>query len=245
MKKVFYLNSDIFTSTGLAKAMLKSIKLATEEKLPVVIVVPTTSQLTLLNKIFPKDSLKNKCFYDSKYNITFHFYTFKTYSASYLKQHVFVPICLSEKELVKFEDDWNACYWVIVPSVKNSLCSWLKVNKAQDLATNEIIHNDFCLDEKVQNAIGWLKATSYPNEGFHHPLDLNRLKCMANAVNSCNLSFNYDSVLYYCLNNGINHDGGRKIAEYFTKAAQRKFKTDGNYPLLFLKEMMNESHKNY
>lgn len=242
MKKVYYLNAETFTYAGLAKAILKSINLASEENMPVAIVVSTTSQFVLLDKIFPKDSFKSKCFRDSTSNITFHLHTFKTYSRANFEQHVFVPICLSEKELIKFEDEWNAYYWVVVPDVKDSILSWLKINKAQDLATDEIIHNEFKLDKKVQNAIGWLKATSYPNEGFCHPLDMNRLKCMANAVNLCNLQFDYDAVLYYCLNNGINHDGGRKIAEHFSKAAQRKYKTDGNYPLTFLKEMMNKKH---
>lgn len=243
MEKVFYINANTFNNSYLAKAIIKSIELANKENLEVAIVVPIVSQFSMLDKIFPKDALKNRAFHDSKYNITFHFFTAKTYLENSLDKHIFVPVCLCEKELIKFEDEWNSYYWVVVPYTMASIKSWLKIHKAQDIATNKIIENDYILDEKVKNAIGWLKATSYPNEGFNHPLDLNRLKCMANAVNSCSFVFDYDSILSYCLNNGINHDGGRKIADAFIKASKRRYKTDGNYPLSFLKEMMEEKHK--
>lgn len=82
MKKVYYLNAEAFTYAGLAKAILKSINLASEENMPVAIVVSTTSQFVLLDKIFPKDSFKSKCFRDSNSNITFHLHTFKTYSSA-------------------------------------------------------------------------------------------------------------------------------------------------------------------
>lgn len=66
---------------------------------------------------------------------------------------------------------------------------------------------------------------------------------MANALAAKNVPLDYYAVLHYCITHKINHDGGRKIADHFVKAQTRKFKTDGNYPLSFMTEMMNTKHK--
>lgn len=167
--------------------------------------------------------------------------TIKNYDPSY--PHVLIPAFVSEKELVKFEDEWNARIWVVVPDSYVNLEPWLKVHSAENIDTGQSLLWDATLDERVINAIEWLWATSFPNEGFSHPLDMNRLKSMANALASKNVPLDYYSVLHYCINHKINHDGGRKIAEHFVNAQNRKYKTDGNYTLSFMTEMMNTKHK--
>ena len=124
-----------------------------------------------------------------------------------------------------------------------SLDSWLKVHSAVNVETGEELIMNESLDSRVINGIEWLWATSYPNEGFNHPLDLNRLKCMANALAANNVPLGFYPILHYCITHNINHDGGRKIADHFVKAQVKKFKTDGNYPISFLNEMMNTKHK--
>ncbi len=167
--------------------------------------------------------------------------TLKNYSPS--NQHILIPVFISEKEMMKYEDEWNARIWIVVPHNYETIEKWLQVHSAENVKTGQIVEFSNTLDERVVNGIEWLWATSYPNEGFCHPLDLNRLKCMANALASNNIDLDYYSVLHYCFTHKINHDGGRKIADYFVKARVKKFKTDGNYPLSFLTEMMNTKHK--
>lgn len=245
MKSVYYVNKTPYCTDSLKLAVEKGLKLAKEatDVTTMVIVVSTTSQYSLLAELFSSSEIKNKSCYIPELNLSIRIETVKTYTSHTYNCHIFIPLCVSSKELLKFEDEWNAQYWIVVPWLMSEMESWLKVHSAIDVQTNATIANDYSLEEKVQNGIGWLKATSYPNEGFNHPLDSNRLKCMANAIASCGYEITYDSVLFYCLNNGINHDGGRKIADAFEKAQTRKFKTDGNYPLKFLKEMMNEKHE--
>lgn len=55
---------------------------------------------------------------------------------------------------------------------------------------------NFNVDERVINAIEWLKTTSSPNEGYHHPNDENRLHIMANALAHYKVPLDHDGVEY-------------------------------------------------
>lgn len=167
--------------------------------------------------------------------------TLNNYSPNF--PHVLISAYNSEKSLVKYEDEWDARIWVVIPDSYENIEPWLKVHSSENVATGQSLYWDCTLDDRVVNAIEWLWATSFPNEGFYHPLDMNRLKSMANALASKNVPLDYYSVLHYCINHKINHDGGRKIAEHFVNAQNRKYKTDGNYNLSFMTEMMNTKHK--
>lgn len=242
MKEVYYVNQQTYSTDCLKKAIIKGLKIVKSDDSvkTIVILVSTANQFSLLSNLFSAAEIKNRCCHIQEENVGIRFETVKTYSVPVSSDQILIPLCVNPKDLYQYEDEWCIQYWIVVPWIMSEMESWLKVHSAKDVSNEEVISNDFVLDEKVQNGIDWLKATSFPNEGFNHPLDYNRLKCMANAVVECHLDFSYDSVLYYCLNHGINHDGGRKIADAFVKAKNRKFKTDGNYPLRFLKEMMDK-----
>lgn len=244
MKEVYYVSQQPYSIDCLKRAVVKAlqIKKSDDSVKTIVIMVPTASQFSLLTELFSSTDIKNRCYHFEKENVGIRLETVKTYSVPVSSNQILIPLCVNPKDLFQFEDEWCAQYWIIVPWIMSEMESWLKVHSAKDVSNGEIIANDFLLDAKVQNGIEWLKATSFPNEGFNHPLDYNRLKCMANAIAECGLNITYESVLYYCLNHDINHDGGRKIADAFVKAQTRKFKTDGNYPLRFLKEMMDTKH---
>ena len=245
MKEIYYVNATQYVDDCLKSAMSKAISIAKtdEDVKQIIIVVPTKNQFSLLHSVFPEKAVKNNgCqIIGTKPGVRFE--TVKTLSPYSSNRAILVPLCLSQKDLIKYEDECGFYYWIVVPWLYSELEPWLKVHSAVDVATNKPIEANYAVDEKIKNAIGWLKATSYPNEGFSHPLDLNRLKSMSNAIAQYGLAPDYDAILYYCLNNGIWPKGGRKIAEYFVKAQSKKFKTDGNYPFKFLVEMMNEKHK--
>lgn len=244
MKTIYYVNAKQYNKDCLISAISNAISIAKadEEVKQIIIVVPTKSQFNLLTSVFSIKTINQKCYHTDEINVGFRFETVKTLPSYSSCKVILIPLCLSQKDLIKFEDEWSFCYWIVVPLLYSELESWLKVHSAIDVATNKPIEANFSIDEKIQNAIGWLKATSYPNEGFIHPLDLNRLKCMSNAIAQSGLSVDYDAIFHYCLNHGIWHKGGRKIAEYFVKAQTKKFKTDGNYSFKFLVDMMNEKH---
>lgn len=99
------------------------------------------------------------------------------------------------------------------------------------------------MDERVVNAIEWLKATSFPNEGYHHPLDENRLHAMANALAHYNVPLDNESVEHTCMHHGLIPSAAKKTADAFVNAKRRKLIVRyKDYPLTFLKKMMEEHH---
>ena len=81
-------------------------------------------------------------------------------------------------------------------------------------------------------------STSYPNAGYHHPLDEGRLKSMANAIKHYHIPFEHDALLHYCINNGLLNEAAEKTVDYFEKAQKRLFHVDGGYaPQSLLKQM--------
>ncbi len=243
MEKVYY--SDCLTfADAIVKALKKALNvIVVENELKsIVLLFPTLSVAdNALHNILPSLTKGNRIAHCDNPSCGIKVETLKNYSP--YGQHVLIPVFVTEKEITKYEDEWDARVWVVVPHNLSSMEKWLQVHSAENIETGVCLSLNMPLDERVINGIEWLWATSFPNEGFNHPLDLNRLKCMANALAINSVSLDYYSVLHYCITNNINHDGGRKIAEHFVKAQTKKYKTDGNYPISFMTEMMNTKHK--
>ena len=243
MKKVYYTDKD--TNERAIKIVLaKSLDLIEKEDeiKSIILLFPTLSVADdVLANVLPELTRGNRSLHSNNPSCGILVETLKNYSANF--QHILIPFCVSEKDFSKIEDEWNARIWIVAPYDFAAMENWLRVHSAENVNTGESITLDSLLDERVVNGIEWLWATSFPNEGFIHPLDSNRLKCMANALAAKKVPLDYYAVLNYCITHKINHDGGRKIADHFVKAQTRRFKTDGNYPLSFMTEMMNTKHK--
>ena len=244
MKKVYYTEAQPI-NVAITCALQKAFSIITDGKTgigTIILLFPTYGIAErMLNGILPQANITSRRFHCENPSCGILIESLKTYSASC--PHILIPILLSEKDLAKYEDDYNALIWVAVPHSISQMENWLKIHSAVNIETGQTIEWTAVIDNRVINGIEWLKATSYPNEGFVHPLDLNRLKCMANALATNQVSVEYNSVLHYCITHEINHKGGRIIADYFVKAQARKYKTDGNYSIVFLTEMMNTKHE--
>ena len=243
MKKVFYTEKQPIKA-AIATALSKALAIISSGKTEVgtiILLFPTyASADEALDDIFPQANIASHRYHCEEPSCGILIETLKNYSASF--PHILIPIFISEKDLARFEDEYNALVWVVVPPDMSQMENWLKIHSAVNVDTKQALEYDGTINERVINAIEWLRATSYPNEGFVHPLDLNRLKSMANALATNQVPVDYYSVLHYCITHKINHEGGRMIADHFVKAQTRKFKTDGNYSITFLTEMMNSKH---
>ena len=65
---------------------------------------------------------------------------------------------------------------------------------------------------------------------------------MANALAHYNVSMNNNALVYYCIHHGILIDCARKIADAFMAAQGNNHTSNRDYPLSFLKKMMNDKH---
>ncbi len=177
--------------------------------------------------------------------ISIQVHTVKTYNPSYAfigdnNCEILIAIGVPPKELEKFLDKSKVKYWIIVPWILTENESFLVVHEAIDLETGVSLNIISDVDYRVKGAVRWLLATSYPNEGYHHPNDSNRLKQMSNALAYYNVPLGFDSVYHYCINNGMLDASAKKTAEHFVKAQNRKFSVNGGNNYDFLKQMMEQ-----
>lgn len=180
-------------------------------------------------------------------NVRLQIHTVKTYNPGYLfaghqASEILITVGVPPREFIQFEDRGNIAHCIIVPWTLEENREFLSIYEAEDIESGEKYPIPQAAEDRIVNAIGWLKWTSYPNEGYHHPNDEMRLHQMANALKKYQVPVDYASVVYCCMHNGLNTSAARKTAETFIRAQNRLFAVDRdtNYP--FLKTMMEEKH---
>lgn len=180
---------------------------------------------------------------DGKYQI----HTVKTYNPDYLfagkePSEVLIAIGVPLVELLRYEDKSDIAHCIIVPWTLEENREILSIYEAKDIETGEKYPKPNAADERIVNAIGWLKWTSYPNEGYHHPNDEMRLHQMANALKKYKVPVEYASVVYCGMHNGLIPSSARKTADAFVRAQTRLFAVDRDTNYTSLKIMMEERH---
>lgn len=244
--KVYYLNRERFSKGDIKIAFEFAKKLILENpnlKILTFLVYQQRQYEAFLSEMgFTKQHYKNHGFV-AQNGVRIQIHTIKTYNPDYQfvgsPQHeVLIAVGVPPKELEKYEDKSDIYACIVIPWLLDENVSFLNLHEAINIETNELITTNYNIDQRVVNAINWLKATSYPNEGYHHPNDEKRLHEMANALAHYNVPLDYDSVVYCGMHNGLLPSASRQTANAFVKAQQRKFPVKGeqNYP--FYKRMM-------
>ena len=176
-------------------------------------------------------------------------HTVKTYNPDYLfagrePSEILIAVGVPPAELMRYEDKSNIAHCIIVPWTLDENREFLSIYEAQNIETGDCYPKPEEADARIGNAIDWLKATSYPNEGYHHPLDEDRLHQMSNAIKHYKIPFNYASTVRCGLDHGLIPSAARKTADAFQRAQTRAFAIKYNdYGKTFLKEMMETSHE--
>lgn len=159
-------------------------------------------------------------------------------SAGHGQKEILVAVGVPPKDLEQFEDKSNIKIWIIVPWTMSENKEFLRIHEAIDLETNESIAENFVVDQRIVKAIEWLKDTSYPNEGYHHPNDVERLHQMANALSYYEIPLEYATIVFACMQLGFIPSAARSTAEAFVKAQHRKFAVRGNNNYSFYKKII-------
>lgn len=248
--KIFYLNRERFEKGDTTAALKFALHLAKQDK-----DINTISLLVLqqqqyepfLGEIgFKPIHYKNHEANITGYKIQIH--TVKTYNPEYRFQghpqsEILIAVGVPSRDLIRFEDYSNIKYWIIVPWLLKENKEWLSIFEAEDIETTLPLSLPNAADERIANAIGWLKKTSYPNEGYHHPSDEDRLHQMANAIKHFKVPFDYASTVYCALHHGLIPSAARKTAEAFLRAQSRAFVIKYNRnDFSFFKDMMKANH---
>lgn len=172
---------------------------------------------------------------------TIQLHTVKTYNPKYQfanqpQSELLIAVGVPPRYLEKFEDYSNIKYWIIVPWLLDESLEWLSIFEAEDIDTGKALAFQVAVDARIVKAIEWLNDTSYPNEGYPHPLDEDRLHQVANAIKHYKVPFNYASTVYCALHHGQIPSSARYTAKAFLLAQMRAFTVKyGPYDLSFLK----------
>lgn len=244
--KVYYLNKERFEQGDTLKAAEYAIQRAKED--------PNIDTITFLvyqqnhypaflgEMNFTQEQYKQHGYtMPSGRKIQIH--TVKTYHPEYMfaghgQKEILISVGVPPKDLEQFEDKSNIKIWIIVPWTMSENEEFLRIHEAIDMETNESIVGNFVVDQRVVNAIEWLKETSYPNEGYHHLNDVERLHQMANALSYYKIPLEYATIVFVCMQSGFIPSAARSTAEAFVKAQNRKFAVKGKNNYSFYKKII-------
>lgn len=248
MEQLYYLNHERFEKGDTKKAFKYAIDIINKNK-----DIDTITFLVYEQKHYD-DFIGEMGFTPQQYKthgfnikgMKVQIHTVKTYSPKYIfageaKRELLIAVGVPPKHLEAFVDKSRVKYWIIVPWLLKENNQFLHIHDAVDLETGIKLTIDTDIDPRIKGAIEWLKATSYPNEGYHHALDENRLKSMANAIKHYKIPFEHDALVHYCINNGMINDAAAKTVGYFEKAQKSLFHVDRGYEPEFLLEQMNRT----
>ena len=240
--KVFYLNHEKFQKGDTIKALQFALGLAKQDngiKTITLLVYQQQQYEPFLSEVgFKPQHYKDHMANIDGYKVQIH--TVKTYHPDYRfadhpQSEILVAVGVPPKQLEQFEDYSNIKYWILVPWLMDENREWLSIFEAEDIATGQTVAPPADADARVVEAINWLNSTSYPNEGYHHPLDEDRLHQVANAIKRYKVPFNYASTVYCALHHGQIPSAARNTAEAFQQAQRRAFAVKYNaYDLSFL-----------
>lgn len=195
---------------------------------------------------FTRQHIKSHGFAANGIKIQIH--TIKTYKPSYVfssepNRELLIAVGVPPKELVRFVDKSRVKYWIIVPWLLEENMSFLRIHEAINFETGHQLSMEYIMDRRLIGAIEWLKDTSNPNQGYHHPYDEDRLKSMANAIRHYNIPFEHDALIHYCIHHGMLYDSALKTVEYFEKAKHRRFHVEQGFTPQVLLNQMNRSDR--
>lgn len=250
MEHLFYLNRERFERGNTKYAFKYALKLLKENKdidtITFLVYQQKNYDAFLGEMNFTSNQFSDHVFVSQ--GITFQIHTVKTYHPTYFfseekNRELLIAVGVPPRELNQFVDKNRVKYWIIVPWTMDENTQFLQINQAVDLETGYPITVNYQVDDRIKGAIEWLKNTSYPNEGYHHPLDENRLKSMANAIKHFNIPFEHDALVNYCINNGLLYDAALQTVEYFERAQRKLFHvTPGYEPNSLLEHMKDNSN---
>ena len=80
------------------------------------------------------------------------------------------------------------------------------------------------MDRMLKASLDWINEIAYPDAGFGHPNDENKVKCAARALNKMGVAINEQEVIDYCNELGMPKDSIDKIVDWFSRPKNLRLK---------------------
>lgn len=221
MNCVYYLNHNVYQNGDTLRAweFVKFLVSKDQNIRTITFLVASSHQFVFLEELglskIPNATYNVK----NKLGLIIQVRTLKTYKPNYLSfgtkpNEILVVIALTPEQLYPIEDKSNIAACVVVPWQLDEFLGFLSIHRAKDIETNVSMDKPNDVDSRILNAIEWLKDTSYPNEGYHHPNDIERLRQVAKALKQKKIPMNYEAVVYACMQKGFITSSARETADY-------------------------------
>ena len=244
MEKVYYINHTSYKVGDVLKAwQFAQMLIQRNANIKKITFLVNTSQQFEFLKEIGIHGLKSASFnVKNDLGLEVQVRTIKTYHPNYVfagkePSEILIAIALNQEQLYKYEDMSDIAVCIIIPWMLTNFDSFLSIHECIDVDTMQSFPQPEKVDDKIINAIIWLKATSYPNEGFHHPNDSNRLKQVAKMLRLKKIPMQYDAIVHTCLQNGIIATSARLIADYFV--GNRAIRLDEPWDKTWMMKVIN------
>ena len=248
--RMYYINHNVFHKGDVKKAWIFASQLLSQypyiDTITLLVYQSHQFESFIQNELGINVKQCKEHIYSNKIGKKIQIHTIRSYSPKDILsdergRELLIIIGVPTNNLKEFLNKSRVEFWIIIPWLLEENAQLLRIYNAIDIDTNEPIQSSCNLDERVKNAIEWIKDTSYPNERFLHPYDEDRLRQMANALAHYKVPFEYEAVVSYCIGHNIIATSAFQIAEYFSKAKHRKFATMDKTDYKFMKKMMERT----
>lgn len=96
------------------------------------------------------------------------------------------------------------------------------------------------MDKMLKASLDWINAIAYPNTGFVHSNDENKVKCASKALNKLCIEINKAEIYDYCIELGMPHESIEKILDWFSRPKGLRLKYGMTFSTSDLKKIWKE-----
>jgi hypothetical protein len=93
------------------------------------------------------------------------------------------------------------------------------------------------MDKMLKVSLDWINAIAFPNAGFDHPNDENKVKCAARALGKMGVQINNHEVVEYCRTLGMPQESIDKIVDWYSRPKGLRLKDAMKFSTKDLKEI--------
>ena len=99
------------------------------------------------------------------------------------------------------------------------------------------------MDKMLKASLDWINSIAFPNAGFSHPNDENKVKCAARALDKMGVMINNQEVIYYCHTLGMPQESIDKIVDWYGRPKNLRLKDAMKFSTKDLKDIWSREDR--
>ena len=89
----------------------------------------------------------------------------------------------------------------------------------------------------LKASLDWINSIAFPNAGFDHPNDENKVKCAARALDIMGIQIDNQEVIDYCCTLGMPQEAIDKIVDWYGRPKSLRLKDAMKFSTKDLKDI--------